>query len=591
MAAVNGLGSQDFALDMGLTLRKFIELDAVALQDLAELSDLQPEALEALISWTGQGVGSVRMAFRGEVFVSRALRNPKIRGCPVCLRRDAEAHGGAPYEAMAMRGDWQLREVSICIQHRHSLVPLWEMGPPSHRYNISERLEEIRMDILQGRLDQPQVEPSDYDLWLDGRLEDGRDDTWLANHSLYAATTFLRLFGVELLRLDETMQLDASSRIRTAQAKAFNIARHGESAIKSALNDLASLATGAADEPSKAFGELFTNLSRAYVDEPVFEPFRTLLRDQILDVWPFAAGEMLLGQAIQKRKLHSVPQAARDIGVGSVLLEQFLIEVGAISQDDDRPIARKTFDAERHATLLLEIPQLIGPIEMRRGIGATEVEFESLVEARLLIPRTAIPTIKSPWRKSDGIDLVAELQALAQPVDATDTAWEKIQLGHHRKRVDVGTLIAAIRARQIALGQRMGGTGYSSLVVLKTEVNSIALARQIKSDRGLLPAAALGRQVGVRDGSKFLNFLSAGHSPTTSAAHPATGAPFLYVSADDIAAFHAKYVTATTLVAETGEHRNSVRSKLKGAKIPPFAPNGEDFGNIYLREEAKAAFA
>jgi hypothetical protein len=216
------------------------------LQGFVALSDLQLEALEALISWTGKGVGSVRMAFRGEVFVSRALRNPKIRGCPVCMRNDAEAHGGAPDEVMAMPGDWQLREVSICVQHSHPLVPLWEMGPPSHRYNISERLEEIRTDILTGRLDQPEVTPSDYDLWLDARLADGHDDTWLAAHALYAAKAFIRLFGVELFRLDEPKQCDAASRIRAAQGKAFEIVRQGDSA----LTDLASLATGAADEPS-----------------------------------------------------------------------------------------------------------------------------------------------------------------------------------------------------------------------------------------------------------------------------------------------------------------------------------------------------
>jgi hypothetical protein len=160
MAAANGLGSSDFALDMGLTLRKFIELDAKALQRLAELSDLGAERLESLISWTGQPIGNIRMAFRGDTFVSRALRNPKIRGCPICLRNDAKAHGGSPFEAMAMRGDWQLREVDICVRHGHRLVQLWEIGPPSHRFDIRERLEEICDDILQGRLDDAEVTPS-----------------------------------------------------------------------------------------------------------------------------------------------------------------------------------------------------------------------------------------------------------------------------------------------------------------------------------------------------------------------------------------------------------------------------------------------
>lgn len=46
MAAVNGVGSQDFALDLGFSLRKFIELDMAALEGFAERSDLPPEALE-----------------------------------------------------------------------------------------------------------------------------------------------------------------------------------------------------------------------------------------------------------------------------------------------------------------------------------------------------------------------------------------------------------------------------------------------------------------------------------------------------------------------------------------------------------------
>lgn len=266
------------------------------------------------------------MAFRGEIFVSRALRTPKLRGCPICLRLDAEAHGGAPRDAMAFRGDWQLREVSICVRHRHPLVELWEVGPPAHRYNFSERFAEICPDILQGRLDRPAMEPSGYDLWLDRRLEDGRDDTWLSNHSIYAATTFLRLFDVELLRLDRPARLDPAAQIRGAQAKAFEIARHGEAAIASAQDDLAVLAPGALDEPAKAFG--------------------------ILEIWPIAAGESVLGDVLQARKLHSVAQAAREAGVGSALLEQFLLEAGAIALNDARPMARKTFDAQRYAALM-----------------------------------------------------------------------------------------------------------------------------------------------------------------------------------------------------------------------------------------------
>ena len=48
-------------------------------------------------------------------------------------------------------------------------------------------------------------------------------------------------------------------------------------------------------------------------------------------------------------------------------------------------------------------------------------------------------------------------------------------------------------------------------------------------------------------------------------------------------------MTLTTLAAESGSHRNTVAARLKAAGAHPFAPGGEDFGQIWLRKEATAA--
>ena len=172
-----------------------------------------------------------------------------------------------------MRGDWQLREVSICVRHGHPLVLLWEVDPVANRYDIGSRLSEIQSDILQGKFDRPVVKPSPYDLWLDQRLEDGRDGTWLANQSLYAATTFCRLLGLELLRLKDQIDQEQEAKLRAAQAAGFAVARQGEEAIGAAFDRLAAAASGKNDQPHKAFGDLFTKLSRDYVAEEYFFPF------------------------------------------------------------------------------------------------------------------------------------------------------------------------------------------------------------------------------------------------------------------------------------------------------------------------------
>ena len=491
---------------------------------------------------------------------------------------------------MAMRGDWQFREVSICIRHKHPLVPLWTEGQPTRRFDIGERLSEIRGAILNGDLDKDYLEPSAFDYWLDQRLENGQDQTWLASQTLFAATTFCRLLGFELLRInDETGSLGEFDQMRRAQAIGFNVSSKGADAIRSSLHELASVASGYNDEPRKAFGSIYSSLSRAYVSEESFADFRDLLREFILNNWAVASGEVLLGKPTKMRRLHSLRSASLETGIGQALLGQFLEEAGAFQENDNRPDARKTFNSKEFQDLLDEIPNLVGPNEMRVAIGATKMEFKSLVDAQILVPRTKVPTIKYPWRLSDGIALLSELNTLASPISASEKGWEKIQLAQKRTRVSVAELISAIRQRKISLGQRVGEAGYQAFVVKKKEVVHLAQIRELFAESNLVPAAAFGRKIGIRDGGDFLRFLSSGHSQSTPGKHRMTGARMTFMNEEDMKKFHERFVTLTSLSSETGEHRNTIIAKLEASNVKRFMPDGEDFGSIYLRSDVMAA--
>lgn len=118
---------------------------------------------------------------------------------------------------------------------------------------------------------------------------------------------------------------------------------------------------------------------------------------------------------------------------------------GAIAEDDDRPTARKTFDAHRYAPLLEEAGHLVGPIEMHNLIGASKLELKSLIEDEVLVPMTALAAINSPWHPADGLKLVAELQATAATIEVDDEPWERIQHAKNRTGLRVGAIINAIR--------------------------------------------------------------------------------------------------------------------------------------------------
>ncbi len=55
------------------------------------------------------------------------------------------------------------------------------------------------------------------------------------------------------------------------------------------------------------------------------------------------------------------------------------------------------------------------------------------------------------------------------------------------------------------------------------------------------------------------------------------------MTAEDMAAFHRRFVTLTTLSAETGQHRNTLKGRLAARRVTPFSPEGQDFGAVYLR--------
>lgn len=582
----------DIAHDMGASFKGFLELDVKSFEVLADWADLDPQQMEELLSWTGLRAGNVRMTFRGELFVSQALRNPVMRGCPVCLREDVAQHDSPDSSAMVLRGDWQMREVNVCVHHGHPMVHLWKSDTPRDRYDIGARLREIRQDILSGALDRPETPPSPYDLWLDGRLRDGRDDTWFEGQPMFAATTFCRLLGQSVLTADRHEGVASAN---AAHSTGFNIARHGEAAIRDALDRVAMASTGHLDEPNKAFGARFKTLSRDYAMEEGFPIFAHILRACILDHWPVPPGAILLGEVVTERRLHSLVTAAKEIGIGPEVIEHFLIEAGALPGRDDRPRSRRVFDARIYADLLSEIPTLVGPLAMCKAMGATNKELKALEDEGLLVPRTRVAKVKKPWRISDGTDFVARLSKNAVPVTADADEWETLLHARRRTKLALSEQIAAIREQRLAVGQLNGVMGFHGLVVRIHEIDHLRSMRNADQKPesvdlpGVISAAEFGRSVGLRDYGNFIALVEAGQTPAEKILNPRTNRTQYRLSADDIALLHQRFVTLTTLSNETGHHRNTLKGLLAAARVIPFEADSKDFGAVYLRAEAAKA--
>ncbi len=573
-AALQGTEAIGFALDLGLNFKRIVDYEPEAIAMFAAKAGLSDERLAQMMSWTGERVGDVRMRYRGEIMVSRALRNPVVRGCPICLRGDV-TDARPPLRQMVMQGSWLCRGVDICPAHHHLLVPLWERTKPAERENIGARLSEIWPALREGQLDQPPVTPTPYDYWLDGRLSGQPDPTWLASQPLFAAMRFCKLLGTELRRMQALPADD-----RAAKALGFDFASKGPQAIREAFDQISGV-DGHPDTNRGAFGALFDKLEYVYRDDPGFDAFRAILREHVVRIWPVAAGEILLGQVLERRMVHSVLTASRETGLNIALLDAALTEAGVFAQDDTRPPSAKIFDAQRHESLLHEIATRVGPKAMREGMGATLPEFRALVAAGVLVPRSRLPKIKNPWHLHDGQGLVEELEGHAGDLPPEAEGWDTLHLASKHAGIPISEIIAAIRDDRLQLRKRPEVAGFHGLLV------EIGALQTIQAPQ--MAAAAFARGIGLRDYAAFTALIEAGHVHATRIKSTKTARLQWMMSDAEITAFRQRFVTPTMITEETCLHRNTIFAVFSAAGVTPFRPQGLDAGPIYLRHDAMPA--
>ncbi|MGY6549340.1 MAG: TniQ family protein [Roseinatronobacter sp.] len=159
------------------TFPSIVNGDPEALRVIALLGGVNPDELSA---WSPVVIGSRRLSFRGHIFHGKAVRNPELRACPICLREDAQSSELPPEQAMGMRGHWGIPHVATCVRHDHPLVTVYRDPHATARYDSAKHLAAITTVILNGELDLPQKDPTSFEDWLDDRLTNGPGSDWLS---------------------------------------------------------------------------------------------------------------------------------------------------------------------------------------------------------------------------------------------------------------------------------------------------------------------------------------------------------------------------------------------------------------------------
>ena len=307
----------------------------------------------------------------------------------------------------------------------------------------------------------------------------------------------------------------------------------------------------------------------------------------ILETWPVAPGEELLGQELQRRRLHSVRTASYEISTKSGPLRAALVDAGIIAADVNRPDALVTFDAEKSQQFLQDYPELVGFREMAQQIGASEHRFEALVREGILTPLVKIPGFRAPWRVSDGTSFVETLLRGSEEIEKGAPGWEHIHRAAHRAKFGLKPILDAIATGKIAVGQRGTSGRYKSIFVRSADITSMIQEKQNEAGAGPMSISQFARQIGLRGAKGFSALVAAGLSPATSLTNPASGHEKLYITADDADAFRARFMTLSMIAETRNLSLPTVKRDLKAAGIRPFEHQGASFGQLYLRADVE----
>ncbi|MFG6532990.1 TniQ family protein [Sulfitobacter sp. 1A16787] len=580
-AGMRGLSLSGFCNELGLSIKKLIKLDDRQIEAIAEIFDLPDQALHELLSWSPQHTPGVQVCFRGEEFVSRALINPVVRGCPTCLREDLKSCHAAPQSKMVMRGDWQLRYVEVCLRHGQPLVPLWEIASPLARYDFATHLHSIAEDIVAGGFDRPCQPVTSYDQWLDDRLSSSTDPTWLATQPTDTAARFCQLLGAEMVQA----MLNEPGGGLPARALGFDCARAGPDALTQILLELASKAEGTQFSPRRAFGRLYRWLAHDMANDTRCDPYRDILREVIFQTWAVPADEPILGKSLSTPRLYSVLTAADELGRSANTTRRMLEHLGVVDPEDNRPDARLTFDAKLAQPAFARARRLVVAKKMRQRLGVSLGQFEILVDKKVLEPAVPQSVSKLQWDIADADALLGGLTKDAVTVKGPEADWLPLGVAAGRARVDIAHAINAAREGVIKVAQKDGLVGYAAIYVRQSDMNKL---REKRPDHRSLGAFA--REIGLHNSGALTALFNAGHLRATELFNPLTHRNGLYVTDADIAAFHAKFTTPKLLSIRENMDSRLIARKLRNAGISRFAPDSQNFGPVYLVDDVQKTF-
>lgn len=558
----------------------------LALASLGALTDVAPEQLahSAL-----RRTGGRNFTLAGQELTAPALRRHSAVICPRCLVQDTETGRFGNELDMYQRSAWEVVHIRTCSLHS---IPLLDLrGPANNHYAFDF------MSQLNNRFDQIEAaakraahrKVSDYELYLLARIAGERRmmNGWLHTLPFWLAAKLCEMIGV-LILFGRTPNLRSLTEHDWAQAGSagFDVVKHGVDALKDFLTHLqvSSDFTGGAG-PKKWYGRLYEWLASSETDLDL-EPVRSVVRAHIVATAPVAAGEVVLGQVVTERRVHSVFSASRAFGIHPLTIRK-IVAAASLLPAHHTTIAdnQLTFPAEAAEPLLRDIATGIPAKDIVDYLSMTRTQVKTM-KGVFFRPILEHPGIEPLYRKDDLDRFMARILDGAVPMadgklsEPDQHSQMSIGAATARANCQVQEVVELILDRRLAwVGRDVSLKGFASVLVDLDEVKQLVRLPPLDG----MPTRAFADSFGVPDVAAAL-LIEAGYVKGTCAINPINRCPVTIVTTDDYSCLRQEFVSLRDLARDRNINSRRLRRELAEREIFP-VPDWLEFGAIVYRRQ------
>jgi hypothetical protein len=562
LAAANGLPVREFCLDWNFRFQSVVDGDAAAIEILADKGGIAAADLMAHAFIHGE---KHAFTYRGEQLMRFSLRRKRVVVCPHCLSEDIANSNRKPHLAAYGRAICQIDAIKTCPVHQIALVEIADDMDAATLHEFTYHVAPV-LPHLAGLGDQAvRRELTGLEKYVLARLDGARQAPFLDSLALFVAIKLCEMLGaVELFSRTANLKRLSDGQWHLAGAAGYVIAAAGPPAISAFLSRLQATfdysRRGGTEGPQALYGRLYQWLEFG-AEDPAYNPVRDVVGRHIRDHLPLGPGDIVFGQVVEKRALHSIRSLSLEANVHPKRLRKLLRAAGVIGETQDPLVdASVVFASGKASSVITRAKGAMSLPAAGEYLNAPRVHRALLVEAGILVPCVSAAShgAVDQFAVADLDEFLRRLIDGAEEVKKPKVGQVGIPAAAKRACCSAAEIVRFILDKKLKwVGRLAGADGYLSVLVSLEEIRGLVRG----ADHGGLTPYRVACTLGVTD-RVARALIRLRHLKTVSTVNPVNRCPQNVVMPSEVERFQRKYVSLFGLAKERGRHFRKLKQEM-----------------------------